>query len=138
MVRSLPVRQSIHFDADDADSKFRHWEGDNRIGWEIVKAKQHSEWLYKTYRKRPASVVYNLVGEIFKVGSDPVASPSNVMVASVWETLPAAIDAANEACEHIMRAYSPLDAQAMQAFWHAENLYFSLTEAERLSQILNG
>ena len=138
MFRSVPIRQSIHCDPDDADRKFQYWKGDDQIGWEIVKAKQHSEWLFKTYRKRPASVVYNLVGEILKVGSDPVTSPNDLMVASAWEKLPSAIDAANEACEHIMRAYSPLDGQAMQAFWHAENLYFSLTGAERLSQTLKG
>lgn len=137
MTRALPTRQSIHVDADDADKKLEQWQGHKRIGWEMVKAKQHSEWLYRTYRKGAASVVYNIVGEIFEVGSDPVTNPDDDRILSAWAKLPAAIDAANEACEHIMRTYSPYDSKAMQAFWYAENLYFSLTGAEFLAESLN-
>ena len=134
MARTLPRRQSIHFNPDDADAKLTRWKGDKQIGWEIVKAMQHGHELARVYQKRPSGVAYSIVSEIYGSGSDPKASPGDARTTAVWAKLPDAINAANDACEHIMRAYGPGDARAMKALWHADNLYFSLTEAESLAQ----
>ena len=134
MARMLPRRQSIHFNADDADAKLRNWRGDKQIGWEIVKAMQHGHELVRVYYKNPSGVAFSIVSEIYNTGSDPKANPADARTAAAWSKLPDAIEAANAACEHIMRAYGPGDARAMKALWHADNLYFSLAEAESLAQ----
>ena len=132
MARLLPRRISMHFGADDADAKFQNWRGTPDIGWELTKAMQHSEELYRIYYKSPASTAYQIVKHMFDVGNDPKASPEDEDTKVAWEQLPEAIDAANLACQHIMRAYSPDDAGAMKCLYHAESLYYSLTEAEYL------
>lgn len=134
MERTLPRRQSIHFNAEDADAKLMNWRGDKQIGWEIVKAIQHGKELAKVYYKGPSGEAYNIVSEIYNTGSDPSTDPANPRTAEAWSKLPEAIEAANVACERIMRAHGPGDGRAMKALWHADNLYFSLTEAESLTQ----
>ena len=132
MARMLPRRISIHFDADEADAKFQNWKGTPDVGWELTKALQHSKELEETYQRRPVNIAHRIVNQIFDLGIDPKSHPQDENTKAVWTQMPKAIEAADSACQHIMRAYSPDDTGAMKALWHADNLYFSLTEAEFL------
>ena len=137
MVRVLPRRKSIECGANDAETKFQSWRGTPEIGWEITKAMQHGEILAEIYLKQPSAVALVIVRDIFHQGSDPKAEPMVTKTAAVWAELPKAIDAADRACRHIMSTYAPGDHRAMKCLYHAENLYFSLTEAEAEALLLD-
>ena len=132
MTRILPPRETKHYNADVLEADLLLWKGTPAIGLEIAKAKQHSEVLYQEFYKRPASVIYGDISEIFETRSDPKASPANEQVRKAWAKLPEAIEAANAASQHIMLAYAPSDAKATQFLFHSEQVLHSLIEAERL------
>ena len=132
MTRILPRRKTMHFNADVLEADLLLWRGTPAIGLEIAKAKQHSEVLYQEFYKRHASDIHGIVSEIFEARSDPKASPGNEQVRKAWAKLPEAIEAANAASQHIMVAYAPSDTSATRFLFHAEQVLYSLAEAERL------
>ena len=46
MTRNLPPRKTKHFDADALEADLRLWKGTPALGFEIAKAKPHSDVLY--------------------------------------------------------------------------------------------
>ena len=125
-------RKTKHFNADVLEADLRMWKGTPAIGFEIAKAKQHSDVLYQEFYKRPAADMHRVISGMFEVRSDPRAAPGNERVRKAWAELPEAIEAANAASQHIMVAYAPSDPKATKFFFHSEQVLYSLMEAERL------
>ena len=125
-------RKTQHINADVLEADIRIWRGTPAIGLEIAKAKQHSEVLYGEFYKRPVADMHGAILGMFEIRSDPRSVPGNEQVREAWGKLPQAIEAANEASQHIMVAYAPSDPKAMKFFFHSEQVLYSLVEAERL------
>ena len=132
MTRILPRRETMYINADALEADLMLWKGTRDIGFEIAKAKQHSEVLYQEFFKHPASVLHGVISEIFESRSDAKASPKNEHVRKAWANLQDAIEAANAASQHIMVAYAPSDPKATKCLFHSEQVLYSLAEAERL------
>ena len=132
MTRNLPPRKTKHFDADALEADLRLWKGTPALGFEIAKAKPHSDVLYQEFYKGPASEILRVVSAIFEVRIDPKASPRNEQVRRAWSKLPEAIEAANAVSQRIMVGYVPSDREATKFFFHSEQVLLSLVEAERL------
>ena len=132
MTRRLPRRVTKHFNADILLRDLQQWRGTPEVGEEIAKAKQHSDELYRGFYKRPAADIHRVVMEIFEAGSDPKADPGSDVVGLAWAKLSEAMDAANASSQHIMVAYSPDDPEATKFLFHAEQVLYSLAEAELL------
>ena len=132
LTRILPRRKTMYLNADALEADLRLWKGARNIGFEIVKAKQHSEVLYREYLKHPASVLYKVISEIFESRSDAKTSPGNEQVRKTWAKLSDAIEAAEAASQHIMATYAPSDPKATKCLFHSEHVLYSLVEAERL------
>ena len=131
-MRSLLRRKTKHFDTDVLEADLRIWKGTRAIGFEIAKAKQHSDVLYREFFKGPAADLHGAISGIFEVRTDPRAAPRNERVRRAWAKLPEAIEAAYAASQHIMVAYVPSDPQATKFFFHSEQVLYSLLEAGRL------
>ena len=125
-------RKTKHFNADVLEADLRLWKGTPAIGFEIAKAKQHSDALYQEFYKGPAADIHRAISGLFEVRSDPRAAPRNEQVRKAWAILPEAIEAANAASQHVMVAYAPSDPKATKFFFHSEQVMYSLIEAERL------
>ena len=132
MTSILLRRKTKHFNADVLEADLRLWKGTPAIGFEIAKAKQHSDALYQEFYKGPAADIHRAISGLFEVRSDPRAAPRNEQVRKAWATLPEAIEAANAASQHVMVAYAPSDPKATKFFFHSEQVMYSLIEAERL------
>ena len=125
-------RKTQHFNTDVLEADLRKWGGTPAIGFEIAKAKQHSDVLYQEFYKRPSADMHEAISGMLEVRSDPKAAPRNEHVRRAWAKLPEAIEAANAASQHIMVAYAPSDPRATRFFFHSEQVLYSLIEAERL------
>ena len=130
--RILLRRDTKHFNTDALEADLRIWKGTPAIGFEIAKAKQHSDVLYQEFYKGPAADIHEAISGMFEVHSDPRAAPGNEQVIKAWAKLPEAIVAANAASQHIMVAYAPSDPKATKFFFHSEQVLYSLVEMERL------
>ena len=103
----FPRRRTMPLNADSADALMRHWQGNEAVGWEIVKAFQHATALYENLYKGETGDSYVCVKQIFDSASDPASSPDDAEVVDAWAKLPDAIYAANAACYRILLNYSP-------------------------------
>lgn len=132
MTTTLLPRKTMYLDADLFEADFRKWKGDPSIGWAIVTAKQHVEVLYQEFHKGYASIMHEIIAQIFEARSDPKTALGNERVREAWAKLPEAIRVANAASEYLMLAYAPSDSKTTKFLFHSEHVLHSLVEAEHL------
>ena len=132
MPRPTPRRQVMPVDSKDLEDKCHSWRGHPEVGRNIVKALQHAQRLAGIYDRGALAAAYVIIKDIYEPGSDPETHPDDVKVSGAWWKFEEAIEQADNACSHILRAYGPHDHRAMQCLYHADSLYFALVEAEAL------